>query len=166
MNRLRLGIITAGFLGCAPVAPGTLTLAGVLFAWLLRTTLYPAFVSASRPCSMRLAAPCATTAGPGRFVLDEVIGYLITVCWLDAPSLVALAVGFLLFRLFDILKPWPVRAMERIPGRTASCSTTSWRACTGSAAWPRCASSFPARASGSTTGPECRGAAPERAPAG
>jgi phosphatidylglycerophosphatase A len=28
----------------------------------------------------------------------------------------ALALAFLLFRVFDILKPWPVRAMERIPG--------------------------------------------------
>ena len=124
MNRLRLGIITAGFLGCAPVAPGTFgTLAGVLFAWLLRdTTPYPAFVLglvAVLYAIGRALGPWTEQhhgKDPGCFVLDEVIGYLITVCWLDAPSLVALAVGFLLFRLFDILKPWPVRAMERIPG--------------------------------------------------
>lgn len=124
MNRLKLGLITAGFLGCAPVAPGTFgTLAGVLLAWLLRDAApYPAFVlglAALLYAVGRALGPWTEEnygKDPGRFVLDEVIGYLITVCWIDAPSLMALALAFLLFRVFDILKPWPVRAMERIPG--------------------------------------------------
>ena len=124
MNRLRLGLITAGFLGCSPVAPGTFgTLAGVPLAWLLRdATPYPVFVlglAALLYAVGRALGPWTEEnygKDPGRFVLDEVIGYLITVCWIDAPSLMALALAFLLFRVFDILKPWPVRAMERIPG--------------------------------------------------
>jgi phosphatidylglycerophosphatase A len=53
---------------------------------------------------------------PGIFVVDEVIGYLITILWSKGPSYVALTVAFFAFRFFDILKPPPARSMERIPG--------------------------------------------------
>lgn len=49
-------------------------------------------------------------------VIDEVVGYLITMVWLPLTwqSLVA---GFILFRFFDILKPWPISWMDKkIPG--------------------------------------------------
>ena len=49
-------------------------------------------------------------------MLDEVIGYLITVAWVDGPSLVALTVAFFLFRLLDVVKPPPARALENIGG--------------------------------------------------
>ena len=53
---------------------------------------------------------------PGSFVVDEVVGYLITVAWVTPPSALTLGMGFVLFRLFDVLKPWPVRSLERLPG--------------------------------------------------
>ena len=53
---------------------------------------------------------------PGFYVIDEVIGYLITVAWVGGPSPLALVVAFVIFRFFDILKPPPVRWFERIPG--------------------------------------------------
>lgn len=124
MNRLRLGLITAGFLGCAPVAPGTFgTLAGVLAAWFLRSA-QPYLALLLALCALlyvigRALAPWAEKAygkDPGCFVLDEVIGYLITVAWVAPPSLFALGVAFVLFRFFDILKPWPVRWFERLGG--------------------------------------------------
>jgi phosphatidylglycerophosphatase A len=124
MDRLRMGLISAGFLGCAPVAPGTFgTLAGVLAVWILRST-QPYLAALLGLCVVlyligRALAPWAEEAhgkDPGCFVLDEVIGYMITVAWVAPPSLFAMGVAFVLFRFFDILKPWPVRWFERLGG--------------------------------------------------
>ena len=124
MNRLKLGIISFGYLGCSPVAPGTVgTLGGVLLAWLLAPTenylLWVLLACAATYLVGRMLAPWAERESgkdPQTFVLDEVLGYLITVAWVRGPSLVTLVVGFALFRLFDVLKPGPVRRMERFPG--------------------------------------------------
>jgi phosphatidylglycerophosphatase A len=52
---------------------------------------------------------------PGGIVWDEFIGMWVTLLWL--PSLIWLLPAFLLFRLFDIWKPWPVRfADEKLSG--------------------------------------------------
>lgn len=45
-------------------------------------------------------------------VWDEVVGLWITLAAV-APSWPALLIGFVLFRLFDILKPWPIRWLDR-----------------------------------------------------
>ena len=45
-------------------------------------------------------------------VWDEVVGLLVTMT-LVPPSWTTLIVGFLLFRLFDVLKPWPIRWFDR-----------------------------------------------------
>ena len=124
MNTLRLGVATFGFLGLAPKAPGTFgTLGGVALAWALAGTqqylLWVLVVAAALYVLGRAVAPGAEArAGkdPGWFVIDEVIGYLLTVAWLGGPTWLTLGVGFCLFRCFDILKPWPVRALERVPG--------------------------------------------------
>lgn len=125
MNKLRLGIATFGFLGLAPYAPGTFgTLGGVAVAWLLSGTqqylLWTLLAAALLYVLGRTVAPWAELrAGrkdPGWFVIDEVIGYLITVAWLGGPTMLTLFVGFCLFRCFDIVKPWPVRNLERVPG--------------------------------------------------
>lgn len=124
MNALKLAGVSFFFLGCSPVAPGTVgTLGGVLIAWLLAPSEY-FLLWALLACAVlyllgRSLAPFAEArAGkdPGIFVLDEVIGYLITVAWTTGPSYLALAVGFGVFRLFDVWKPGPARRMERIPG--------------------------------------------------
>ena len=125
MNRLKLGIVSCGFLGCAPIAPGTFgTLGGVAIAWAFRSSEY------YLPWVLTIAALLyligrslgawseahAERKDPQFFVLDEVIGYLITVAWIQGPSLIALVVAFFAFRFFDIVKPPPVRTMERFGG--------------------------------------------------
>lgn len=45
-------------------------------------------------------------------VWDEVVGLLVTMT-LVTPSWLALTVGFLAFRVFDVLKPWPIRWFDR-----------------------------------------------------
>ncbi|MBF0163646.1 MAG: phosphatidylglycerophosphatase A [Magnetococcales bacterium] len=52
---------------------------------------------------------------PSEVVIDEVAGFLLTM--IDAPhGAMGMVIGFVLFRLFDIFKPWPVNALERLPG--------------------------------------------------
>lgn len=45
-------------------------------------------------------------------VWDEIIGLLVTLSWVP-PSFINLVVGFSLFRLFDIAKPWPIKSLDR-----------------------------------------------------
>ncbi len=45
-------------------------------------------------------------------VIDEVVGYLITMVWMPL-TWQSLLIGFVLFRLFDILKPWPISWMDK-----------------------------------------------------
>ena len=52
---------------------------------------------------------------PGAIVIDEVAGMTLTVAPF-APTLPVLAVGFVLFRIFDVTKPFPARASQRITG--------------------------------------------------
>ena len=119
-----MGVSSFGGLGLAPVAPGTFgTLGGVLVAWLLSGTpnfLVSALVAALALYVLgRAVAPWAVAhAGkdPGFFMVDEVIGYLVTVAWVGAPTPLALFVAFVVFRFFDIAKPPPVKRFERIPG--------------------------------------------------
>ena len=51
----------------------------------------------------------------GRIVIDEIAGQLIALLWLPVSPLVA-ATSFVLFRIFDIWKPPPARALEALPG--------------------------------------------------
>ena len=52
---------------------------------------------------------------PGIVVVDEVVGQWVTLTALPFTPITA-ALGFLLFRAMDILKPWPARDLERVPG--------------------------------------------------
>lgn len=124
-DKLKLALVSFGFLGCSPFAPGTVgTLGGVLIAWLLKDTvwfpLWVALVCIALYCATQPLGPWseryAGRKDPGIFVVDEVIGYLITIAWMKGPSLIALSVAFFVFRFFDIAKPWPCRRMEKIGG--------------------------------------------------
>ena len=48
-----------------------------------------------------------------RIVIDEIMGFLVTMLWIPRSPLFIVA-GFLLFRFFDILKPFPIRRLERV----------------------------------------------------
>lgn len=125
MDRLKLALVSCGFLGCAPIAPGTFgTLGGVAIAWGL--SFAPGFAVWSVVAAAVIyligrslgdwSEAYAGKKDPGIFVLDEVVGYLVTVWWLGSPTLLTLVVGFFVFRFFDIVKPPPARRMERLGG--------------------------------------------------
>ncbi|HEY3638581.1 MAG TPA: phosphatidylglycerophosphatase A [Rhizomicrobium sp.] len=52
---------------------------------------------------------------PSECVIDEVAGQFIA-CAFAPRTVLGFALAFLLFRVFDILKPWPIRETERLPG--------------------------------------------------
>jgi len=121
------GLATFGGLGLAPVAPGTFgTLGGValaaLVAWLCPEH-YLLGVLTLAVLAVLISVPAGNWAekhwgakDPGAFVLDEVAGYLVTIAWISPPKGEHFVAAFLLFRLTDIVKPWPARKMERLPG--------------------------------------------------
>jgi phosphatidylglycerophosphatase A len=125
LNVLKLALVSCGFLGCSPFAPGTVgTLGGVAIAWALSGSpdylMWTAVAVVVVYLVGRSLGPWSEAyAGkkdPGIFVLDEVVGYLITVAWTSGPSLLTLAVAFFVFRFFDVLKPGLARRCEAIPG--------------------------------------------------
>lgn len=126
MNQLKLAVVSFGYLGLSPFAPGTVgTLGGVLIAWALagtrgRFALYALIACAALYAIGRSLGDWSERyAGgkdPGFFVLDEVIGYLIACLWIAGPSVLTLTVAFFVFRVFDVLKPPPGRWLESLGG--------------------------------------------------
>jgi phosphatidylglycerophosphatase A len=122
-KRLAILLATVGYVGHFPVAPGTAGSAVALPLYLLvRMTGSPAVEVAV--ILVLLAAGCwaGTVAethyartDPGYVVLDEVVGMLVTLLFVPV-SFAGAIVGFLLFRLFDIVKPFPARQCERLHG--------------------------------------------------
>ena len=108
--------------GLAPVAPGTVgTLVGVLLYLplsLLDNLPYLVIVAAISVAGIWLCGVTAQDLGthdhPG-IVWDEIAGYLITMAWAP-PGWQWMILGFALFRLFDIWKPWPIRPIDRRVG--------------------------------------------------
>ncbi len=106
--------------GFSPVAPGTVgTLGAVPLAWALTALGWPAYLLAT---AVLLGLGIVAAGRAGRYwgvvdaspiVVDEVVGYLLTMAFVPFNWLTAL-MGFVLFRLLDILKPWPVSALDRI----------------------------------------------------
>ena len=108
--------------GASPWAPGT---AGTLVAVPLYLILRPFPIVAYLTVTLALFALgvwlCEKTSHelgahdhPG-IVWDEIVGYLVTMILAPSGWLWVL-VGFVLFRFFDILKPWPVRWADRRVG--------------------------------------------------
>jgi phosphatidylglycerophosphatase A len=106
--------------GFLPKAPGTWgSLAALPFAWAIVLLLGKVWLLAAAVVVFIIgwiAADRATRDGterdPGWIVIDEVAGQWLTLLVLPL-NLVGYAIGFALFRLFDIWKPWPVRWVER-----------------------------------------------------
>ena len=124
MRRLALLIATCGYIGFAPVAPGTVgSAAGIALFYLLRAAgagwwLEPAVIVALFAAGVWAASSTEQQLGgtdPGPVVLDEVVGMLITLAWIPVTPLGAF-IGFLVFRVLDVVKPWPSRQLESLHG--------------------------------------------------
>ena len=109
-------------LGLFPVAPATLA------SLVAVAVYYPLPFNGGSPAFFALVAAalaigpwaCGSLTGPDdhdpkRAVWDEVAGMWLT-CLFLPKTLPWLAAAFVVFRALDVLKPWPIRSFERLPG--------------------------------------------------
>jgi phosphatidylglycerophosphatase A len=123
VTRLAVFIATAGYCGYFPLAPGTVGSAAGLVVYLLVWWMQSPIGEAALIAALFAAGVWAGTTAeryfggidPGPIVLDEVVGMLITLAFIPVglPGAVA---GFVLFRLFDVVKPFPARQLESLHG--------------------------------------------------
>jgi phosphatidylglycerophosphatase A len=121
LNRIYKIIATAGGLGYAPKAPGTLgalgafviALIGINFSNfdIIFLTLSIIFTILGVFVSDKLESEWGSD--PSRIVIDEVIGYWISILFLP-KTFTVLIVGFIFFRFFDIVKPLGIRKLDNL----------------------------------------------------
>jgi phosphatidylglycerophosphatase A len=114
-------IATAFGAGYSPVAPGTAGSAvGLALFWGL--VQFPVTVQIAALAAVFLVGVAASTRlarevgakDPGLVVVDEVVGMWASLLFLPFTPATA-AAGFLLFRVMDIVKPYPARELEDLP---------------------------------------------------
>ena len=123
MTNLGLFLATCGYVGHVPVAPGTAgSLVGIGVFYALRALGGAATEGAAIVIIFAVGVWAAGVAerhwqrtDPGPVVVDEVVGTLITLLWLPLTGL-GVFVGFLVFRVLDVVKPWPAARFESLHG--------------------------------------------------
>lgn len=118
-----LTLATLFGLGYWPVAPGTLgSLATLALAWLLESRglslAVPVLAALLIPIGVWAAGRVCAQLGdadPSLVVVDEAAGMFLSLSFLPGGWEMGVA-AFLLFRILDIVKPWPANALEALPG--------------------------------------------------
>lgn len=105
--------------GLSPKAPGTMgTVAAIplwyglsfLPSWAYIAMLFITFIIGIKICDA--ATDAIGVQDHGAIVWDEFVGYWLTMLFVPV-SWTWMFIGFVLFRIFDILKPWPIRYFDR-----------------------------------------------------
>jgi phosphatidylglycerophosphatase A len=120
-DRIAVAFGSLAYVGFFPMAPATLASA-------IATGVFAAVMPLSGPVSAALVGALFLAGvwscerierlyghDPSAAVMDEVCGMAITLAWVPITA-ATLVLGFLLFRVFDVLKLWPGRAAERVHG--------------------------------------------------
>jgi phosphatidylglycerophosphatase A len=121
--RLAVFIATFGYSGYFPFAPGTIgSLAGLAVYGLVRWSGSPLVEIGAIVLLFAVGAWAGTVAeryfggiDPGPVVIDEVMGMLITLA-LVPVNWGGMVAGFVLFRIFDVVKPYPAGRLEHLAG--------------------------------------------------
>ncbi len=100
---------TAGTLAAVPLVALSATFSPI-FSGLFLAVMILVAIRASEVVHKLLGKP-----DPSEVVIDEVAGFLLTLLWIPL-SWGTLLAGFLLFRIFDIWKPWPAGPAEKLHG--------------------------------------------------
>ena len=105
--------------GLSPLMPGTMgSLAAVPLLVLMSYTSHTVFLVIALIAAAIGVVICEKTASAlgvhdhGAIVWDEIAGMLITFLFIPITA-VNLVIGFILFRIFDILKPWPISVIDK-----------------------------------------------------
>lgn len=108
--------------GYAPLAPGTAgTLVGIPLFLALSPLEWPCYLAAIIALSLLAvyisgkAEEIFQAKDSQKIVIDEIIGLQFAL-FMVSPTLLHVILGFILFRFFDIVKLFPARACERLPG--------------------------------------------------
>lgn len=123
MRSLQLALATVLYCGYVPIAPGTAgSIAGLVVFAAVRASGSSGVEVVTLLAVLALGVWAGTAAerhfgrrDPGPIVIDEVAGMLVTLLFISV-GWSGTIVGFLAFRVFDILKPFPAGAAERLPG--------------------------------------------------
>jgi phosphatidylglycerophosphatase A len=123
VTRLAVFLATAAYTGYFPVAPGTVGSAVGLVVYGLVWWTRSVSVEVGLIAGLFAVGVWAGTIAeryfggidPGPIVLDEVVGMLITLAFIPVGWTGALA-GFFLFRVFDVIKPFPAARLEKLHG--------------------------------------------------
>ena len=114
-----LFLATGFYVGNIPPAPGTLgSLIGLALCFLLAgIQLPPAIILAVLFIGFAVwiahaAEKTLKKKDPGCIVIDEVAGMVVTLIWLPF-NLTTAVIGFIIFRILDILKPFPIRTLDK-----------------------------------------------------
>ena len=115
-------LATGFYVGYVPLLPGTMgSLLGAFLYWLLPNSTAPSFLIVIAVLFL-VGAWASTevekqteTRDNQKIVIDEVVGVLITLALFE-KELIWMGVGFILFRVFDIIKLFPANYSERLPG--------------------------------------------------
>lgn len=118
-NQVVMFLATGFYFGKMPFAPGTFgTLPGLLLCWAISgIPASAAIVVGTMLLALAVwisneAEKLLESKDPGSIVIDEMAGMFVTLFGLAFSWKTALA-GFVIFRILDILKPFPVRQLER-----------------------------------------------------
>lgn len=122
-DRVALFLATGFGTGYGPVAPGTWgSLPGLALAFgldrLAGSWAVLAGAAVAALAGVWAAGRAETLFGekdPGPVVIDEIAGQMVTLLFLPVTG-PALLLGFMLFRVLDVLKPWPAFRLEELPG--------------------------------------------------
>lgn len=105
--------------GLAPKAPGTFGTMAAIIVYLPMSTLplatFLAITALLFVVGVWLCGRTAHSLGThdhGAIVWDEIVGFLVTMAFVKC-SILSIVLGFVLFRLFDILKPWPISWLDQ-----------------------------------------------------
>jgi len=109
--------------GLVPKAPGTMGTLGAIPLYLLVAHFGQPGVAAAALAVTAMGIWAGSVVAreldkkdPQIVVVDEVAGFLVTMLPVRDVSWLAVLIGFVAFRAFDIIKPWPARRLEALPG--------------------------------------------------
>lgn len=122
LDKLATFVATTAYVGFVPIAPGTFgSAAGLLIYAAIQTTgnwiVEAVVIAVALLAGIWSADRVERRLGkdPGPVVIDEVLGMLVTVAFLNV-NLTGAVVGFLLFRVLDVIKPPPAARLENLHG--------------------------------------------------
>lgn len=120
MGTLAEIVATGFYIGRIRYAPGTVgTLLGVPLVYMFGTNWWTVLI-----LSVIMYVICVLSANylieitreddPEEVIIDEVLGYFVSFLFVD-PTLKTMVVAFIIFRVLDILKPFPISVFEKLP---------------------------------------------------